>query len=68
MDKIKKYPKDDIQIMWNAKKCIHAGNCARGLSSVFKPKERPWIQAENASKEEIIDQVEKCPSGALTWE
>ncbi|MFT7546150.1 MAG: putative Fe-S cluster protein YjdI, partial [Gammaproteobacteria bacterium] len=33
---------------------------------VFKPKERPWIQPENASKEQIIEQVKKCPSGALS--
>lgn len=63
---MKKYKKEDIAIGWDADKCIHAGFCARQLSSVFKPKERPWIQPENASKQEIIDQVAKCPSGALS--
>ena len=63
---MKKYKKEDISIGWDAEKCIHAGFCARQLSSVFKPKERPWIQPENASKQEIIDQVAKCPSGALS--
>lgn len=68
MDKVKKYPKEDIQIIWDAKKCIHSGKSAKGLSAVFKPKDRPWIQPDNASKQEIIDQIEKCPSGALSWE
>ena len=63
---MKKYKKEDVEIVWNAKKCIHAGFCARQLSQVFKPKERPWIQPENASKEEIIEQIKKCPSGALS--
>jgi len=63
---MKKYPKEDIHIGWEPKKCIHAGNCARQLSSVFKPKEKPWIQPENASKEDIIAQVGRCPSGALS--
>lgn len=63
---MKKYDKEDISIGWEPEKCIHAGFCARQLSSVFKPKERPWITPENASKEEIIAQVAKCPSGALS--
>jgi len=61
-----KYKKGDISVGWETEKCIHAGFCARQLSSVFKPKERPWIQPENATKEEIIAQVKKCPSGALS--
>ncbi|MDF1697354.1 MAG: (4Fe-4S)-binding protein [Saprospiraceae bacterium] len=63
---MKKYKKENISIGWEAEKCIHAALCAKGLSNVFKPKDRPWIQPENASKQEIIDQVAKCPSGALS--
>jgi len=63
---MKTYKKDDIKIGWEPHKCTHAAFCARQLSSVFKPKERPWIQPENASKEDIITQVSKCPSGALS--
>ncbi len=62
----KEYPKDDVVILWNSSKCTHSANCARGLPQVFKPKDRPWIQVENASKEEIVAQVGKCPSGALS--
>ena len=65
---MKKYKKENLSIVWNASKCIHAGYCARQLSSVFKPKEKPWIQPEGATKEEIITQVAKCPSGALSIE
>lgn len=65
---MKKYQKEDINIVWKSEKCIHAGFCARQLSEVFKPKDRPWIQPDNANKERIIEQVKKCPSGALTIE
>jgi len=65
---MKKYQKEDVQIVWDAKKCTHSGFCARQLSEVFKPKERPWIQPDNATKERIIEQVKKCPSGALSIE
>ena len=63
---MKEYKKDDLTIVWDSSKCIHSAICAKGLPSVFKPKDRPWVQTENASKEDIIDIVSKCPSGALT--
>ncbi len=65
---MKRYQKEDIEIVWKSEKCIHSAFCARQLSAVFKPKDRPWIQPENATKEEIIAQVKKCPSGALSIE
>lgn len=63
---MKEYKKEDVVILWDSEKCTHSALCARGLSAVFKPKEKPWIQPENASKEEIVSQVLKCPSGALS--
>lgn len=63
---MKEYKKEDVTILWDTEKCTHSGICARGLSRVFKPKERPWIQTENGSKEEIVEQVLRCPSGALS--
>jgi uncharacterized Fe-S cluster protein YjdI len=62
----KEYKKEDIYVVWEPAKCIHCGICAMGLPSVFRPKERPWIQTENATKEEIIYQVNACPSSALS--
>ena len=62
----KTYKKDDISILWQPEKCIHCAVCMNGLSSVFKPTEKPWIQPENGTKEEIIEQVNQCPSGALS--
>ncbi|HEY8403853.1 MAG TPA: (4Fe-4S)-binding protein [Flavobacteriales bacterium] len=62
----KHYKKEDITVVWKPELCIHSGICARGLASVFKPKEKPWVQTEGASKEEIVRQVLKCPSKALS--
>lgn len=66
MSNIKTYTNDDVTVVWQSELCIHCGNCAKGLPQVFKPRERPWINLENASSEEIIEQVGKCPSGALS--
>lgn len=62
----KTYTKEDLTVVWQPEKCIHSGVCVGGLPDVFKPKEKPWIQTENADKEAIRKQVLKCPSGALS--
>ena len=64
----RRYSNGEVTIVWRSSLCVHCGNCARGLPSVFKPKERPWITPENATTQEIVDQVANCPSGALTLE
>ena len=63
-----KYPNGEITILWQPKICIHAGECVKSLPQVYDPKARPWIQIENATTQELIDQVAKCPSGALSIE
>lgn len=47
--------------------CQHAGICVKMLPNVYHPKERPWVQIENATTEELIAQIRKCPSGALSY-
>lgn len=62
----KEYSNGEITILWKPKKCIHSGICVKTLPKVYNPKERPWIKPENATTKELIDQVAKCPSGALS--
>jgi uncharacterized Fe-S cluster protein YjdI len=69
MDKnniVKHYSNGEITVVWQSGKCIHSGNCVKHLSKVFQPKAQPWIQLENATTEEIVAAVSKCPSGALS--
>ena len=63
---MKEYPKEDVTVVWQSEKCTHSAKCALGLPNVFKPREKPWVQVDGAGKQEIIDQVAKCPSGALS--
>ena len=63
-----RYSNGEIVILWKPHQCIHSGNCVRGLRPVFDVSRRPWIDPLAASTEEIVAQVEKCPSGALSWE
>lgn len=62
----KEYSNGEVTVVWQSGKCAHAGKCVKNLASVFRPKEQPWIQLENASSEEIIRAVGQCPSGALS--
>jgi len=62
-----KYSNGEVTILWKPELCIHSGNCVRGLPGVFKPKEKPWITPEGSTTEKIIEQVKKCPSGALSY-
>ncbi|MFT5749391.1 MAG: putative Fe-S cluster protein YjdI [Ancylomarina sp.] len=63
----KEYSNGEITVVYEADWCIHSGECAKGLSSVFKPGEQPWIKIDAASKEEIMLQVQKCPTKALSF-
>lgn len=63
----KKYSNGEVTIVWKPDSCIHSGRCFTGLPEVFNNKERPWIKPEGSATERIIQQVKKCPSGALNY-
>ena len=62
------YSNDEIAVVWKPDVCIHSGICFKGLAAVFDPRRKPWIIIDNATSQQIIDQVKKCPSGALSIE
>ncbi len=62
----KKYTNGEATIVWKPGICIHSEKCWRGLSSVFNPKSKPWIDPNGAPTDHIIAQVKQCPSGALS--
>ena len=66
-DITKKYTNGEVTIVWKPGECIHSTLCFKGLGDVFDPRKRPWITPEGASTEKIIQQVNKCPSGALSY-
>lgn len=63
----KEYTNGEITIVWKSGTCIHAGECVKNLPQVYNPKEKPWIKIENATTEELKAQINKCPSGALSY-
>ncbi|MGI9530536.1 N-acetyltransferase [Lutimonas sp.] len=63
----KEYSNGELTIVWQPKKCIHAGVCVKTLPEVYDPKETPWIQQGNAKTEELVRQIDDCPSKALSY-
>lgn len=67
MGKIREYSNGEMTIVWQPELCTHAGICVKMLPNVYHPSERPWVKIENATTEELIEQVKACPSGALSF-
>jgi uncharacterized Fe-S cluster protein YjdI len=65
-DITKKYSNGEVTIVWQPGLCAHSARCVKGLPSVFDTSAKPWINIEGADTEAIINQVSKCPSGALS--
>ena len=62
-----KYTNEKVTVIWKPKVCQHSKICWKGLIQVFNPRERPWIKMDAATTERIIEQVKKCPGGALSY-
>jgi uncharacterized Fe-S cluster protein YjdI len=64
------YTNGEVTIVWKPALCIHSTICwkqATGLPEVFHPATRPWITPEAAATARIVEQVQQCPSGALSF-
>ena len=57
----------EITVTYEPRCCINAELCARQLSNVFRQYVIPWIHLEGESTDRIIEQVKRCPSGALKY-
>lgn len=64
----KRYEGSEITVTFDMKRCIHARNCFLTLPDVFDPSQRPWVQPDKASAQDIAAMVQTCPSGALAYE
>jgi uncharacterized Fe-S cluster protein YjdI len=63
-----KYSNGEVTVIWKPKVCIHSKICWTELREVFDPFVRPWVKMDGSTTEKIINQVRKCPSGALSYE
>ena len=64
-DKVRHYADEEIDVSYDARRCIHVAECLRRLPAVFDTARRPWILPTGASADAIAAVIAKCPSGAL---
>ncbi len=63
----KEYSGEEVTIVWQPQKCIHSEKCWRNLPEVFRYGQKPWVDPNGAEGDKIRNQIEQCPSGALTY-
>jgi putative redox protein len=61
------YANDEITVVWQPELCLHVGSCFTQLPEVFNPGVKKWINPHGAPTDKIIEQVNICPSGALSY-
>jgi len=66
-DKLKDYYGKEITVHFNLAVCSHNAACVKNLPEVFNVRKKPWIMADNAPVEKVIETIKKCPSGALSY-
>lgn len=66
-EQLLEYAAPGIVVTWEPTRCQHAAECVGGLPAVFAPRERPWIKPTEASVDELVDVIDRCPSHALGY-
>ena len=66
-NEVKRYTNGEVTVVWRPGLCTHSAICVKGLRRVFDPRRRPWVDMSGADTKTIVEQVERCPSGALSY-
>jgi len=61
------FSNEKITVTYNPNCCLCSERCVKELSQVFRATVIPWIDLDAANTLDIIEQVKKCPSGALKY-
>lgn len=64
----REYSNEEITVFWKPDLCNHSEICFRNLPRVFNPKRRPWIKVDAADSAKVMEVVDKCPTGALSYD
>jgi uncharacterized Fe-S cluster protein YjdI len=59
------YEGEEVRVTFEPIRCMHSEECVRGLPAVFDPSRKRWIRPDEASADQVVAAVARCPSGAL---
>lgn len=63
-----KYTGEKINVEWDARLCIHIGECGNAAGELFIGGRDPWCQPDLTTNDDVVDVIKRCPTGALTFE
>ena len=63
--KITTYEGEEVDVTWDGRLCIHVGECGRADGELFMGGRNPWCAPDVTGVEDVVDVVERCPTGAL---
>jgi CDGSH-type Zn-finger protein/uncharacterized Fe-S cluster protein YjdI len=61
------YPGEALDVTWDARLCIHVGECTRAHGELFVRGRRPWGEPDRADAEVVAEVVRRCPTGSLAY-
>ena len=64
---VKRYEGQEIEVTYDATRCLHAAECVRGMPAVFDTAKRPWIAPDSGEPEALATVIRRCPTGALHY-
>lgn len=56
-----------VDVTWNGSLCIHVGECGRAKGDLFVSGRDPWCTPDAHTVEEVVEIIERCPTGALSY-
>ncbi|MEA3412547.1 MAG: CDGSH iron-sulfur domain-containing protein [Pseudomonadota bacterium] len=66
--KVFKFSGKDIDVTWDGRLCIHIGECGQSEGELFVGGRQPWCVPDTSDAADVREVVERCPSGALSYE
>ena len=66
-DRVYTYEGKDVTVYYNKLLCSHAGECGSHALAIFNPNQKPWVQPDAGTLDQIKDVIASCPSGALRY-
>lgn len=64
--KCKTFSGEQLSVTWDARLCIHVGECGGSDDELFVAGRDPWCVPDKVDAKRVLEVCERCPSGALS--
>ena len=66
--KVFKFEGERLDVEWDGRLCIHIAECGQAKGDLFVGGRQPWCKPDLVADEEVTEVVERCPTGAITYQ